>query len=206
VITNIQNWVIYLQNSSELIGVPLLLVGVVLALGGWRIRKVTIPASFGLIGGLIGMLVGEPSGQEWLYALLYGVVLGVAGHVLGARGVGLLGGLIGAGIVNCLAEHFGLEGAILWVVTLIGLSVFTAVSFLDVRQVVILITSFEGAVLVVSACVAFFSSVPWVANQFRGTAWGWALIVPFLLLVPTVIGTLLQTADARQSECGIIGS
>lgn len=205
-VDTVENWVRYLQQSGVLIGLPLLLGGVILALGGWRIRKAAVPASFGLIGILIGLLLGKGSGQDWLYAAVGFVVLGAVGCLLGDRTVALLGGLIGAGVFNYLAEGLGFSGAGLWAITAIGMMACAALSFINLRQVVIVVTSFEGAVLVVSASVAFFAGVPWIANRFRGTSWCWSLVVLFMLMVPTVIGAMMQMADAKQRDAGIVQS
>ncbi|HUU81940.1 MAG TPA: hypothetical protein VM243_00425 [Phycisphaerae bacterium] len=203
-VTTVQSWVLYLQQSGALLGLPLLLTGVVLAWGGWRIRKGAIPISYGLAGILIALMLAKGHDPQWFYALAGFIVMTLIGFLLRERAAGFLGGLIGAGIVNYAAEHFGLSGPVLWVVTAIGMAVFSALSFIDLRQVVILITSFEGAVLVVSAGAAFFAHVPWVAERFRGTTGGWSLVAAFVLLVPTVIGSLVQMADAKQQDCGVI--
>lgn len=205
-VTTVHSLVTYLQHASPLIGLPLLLAGVLLAVGGWRIRKSAVPASFGLIGVLIGLQLGKTQDQDWLCGAVGFILLAVIGRLLADRAVVVLGGLIGAGMVNYLAARLGLDGAALWVTTAIGMVVFAAFSFIDLRQVVILITSFEGAVLLVSAGVAFVAGVPWIANQFRGTSWGWALLGPFVLLVPTVIGTMMQMADAKQHDRGMVES
>ena len=205
-VTTVQNWMIDLQHCGAPIGFALLLIGVVLTLGGWRVRKGAVPASFGLVGLLAGVYLFQADGQQWLYPAVGLVVLALSSYLMGERAAALLGGLIGAAIVNYVGERFGLRGATLWALTAIGLAACTALSLIDLRQVIIVITSFEGAVLIAAAGVSFLSSVPWIANQFRGTSGGWSILALFTLLVPTVIGTMLQMADAKQRDCGIIGA
>ncbi len=205
-LTTIRDSVFYLQTCSPLVGLTLLAFGSILALGGWRIRKGAMPASFGLVGVLAGIYLCKSSGQEWLYAAIGFVVMGVVGHLLGNRAPAVLGGMIGGGIANCLADSLALTVALVWLLTAIGVIAAVAMSFLHLRNVVIVITSFEGAALIVAAGVIFFSGVPWVANQFHGTSVGMLFVVGFTLLVPTVIGSMLQIADVTRSDGTIIGT
>ena len=126
--------------------------------------------------------------------------------MLGNRAPAVLGGMIGGGIANCLADGCDLSETLLWIRTAIGVIATGAFSFLHLRNVVIVITSFEGAALIVAAGVIFFSGVPWVANQFHGTSVGLLFVVGFTLLVPTVVGSMLQIADVTRSDGTIIGT
>ena len=196
----------YLQQSSGLIGIPLAVAGIVLVAAGWRLWRVAVVLSFGILGATAGALLAGQGGPELAYGAIGAVVLGAASYPKAKYSSALLGGIIGAGIFNCIFAGFGLTGGALAIVTAIGLVLFTAVSFLDVRQVIIIITAFEGAVLVVSAAIAFVAEVPGVFNYFRSMATGSSIFVPFLLLVPTVVGTMLQMADANRRADGQIGA
>ena len=112
--------------------------------------------------------------------------------------VAVLGGIIGAGLANYLAEGMGLDSWILWVITAIGLIVCTALSFINLRHVIIAVTAVEGGVLLLSAVVAILSKVPGPFNYFRQMAFETSIFVPFLVLVPAVVGAFLQAADANQ--------
>lgn len=203
-ITSVQQWVTYLKEAGGLIGVPLALGGLVLMAGGWRLWRPAIVLSFGVIGAAAGACLAPPMHPVWLYALGGAVLLGAASFPKPRYSVSLLGGIVGAGIVNYACEAVGLGPPTLWVVTGIALLAATAVAFLDVRQVIIMVTAFEGAVLVVSAAVAFVAEMPGLFNYFRSMAYGGGVFVPFLLLVPTVVGTLLQMADAKQKDSGLV--
>jgi len=202
-VTWVSDWVRYLQQSGGLLGIPLLLGGVVLMLSGWRLWKVAVTFSFGIIGAVIGVMIAEGGQYSLLYAGIGFVLLGAASYPPVNYSVVVLGGAIGASIINYLFSGFGLAPVALWTITGIGLVASCALAFLNLRQVVVLVTSFEGAVLLLSAAVAFLSEVPELFHFFRPMAYKGSFFVPFLLLVPTVVGTMIQLADVNRKGVGI---
>ena len=201
----VTEWVRYLQSSGGLIGIPLALGGLVLMLGGWRIWKAAVVLSFAIIGAAVGAVVAKEGSHTHLYAAIGFLALGAVSFPPVNYSVVVLGGIIGAAIVNHVSAGLGVAPPVLWVVTGIGLLAACALSFLNLRQVVVVITSFEGAVLLLSAAVAFLSEVPGLYEYFRTTAYQGSVIVPFLLLVPTAVGTMCQLAEANRKRAGASG-
>ncbi len=196
----VREWAAYLQHSDALIGLPLGVAGVMLLFGGWRIWKGAVVLSFGLLGALVGIAIGGDRQQEMLYGAIGFLVAGGLSMPPVFYAVGVLGGIIGAGMVNYFAAQAGLVGAVLWIATAIGAITAGALSFINLRQVIIVITSFEGAVLVLSAIVALLSLERGLHGFFNQMAFESAIFIPFVMLVPTVCGVLLQSADAKQKD------
>ncbi|UCG17008.1 MAG: hypothetical protein JSV19_03025 [Phycisphaerales bacterium] len=202
-ITSIEQWVILLQKSDSLVGLPLCAVGLALALGGWRLWKVSVVGTFALIGGVLGVLLADKPGDQGLYAIAGAALLGVGSFPPANYSIAVLGGLISAGITHMTLSPLSIGGWPLWIAVGLAFAVCTALSYVYLRQVIVIVTSFEGAVLVVSGMVALVSEVPQLFKFFRGISADYWFFVPFLLLVPTVVGCMLQLADVRQRDSGM---
>ena len=194
----IREWILWLKQVDALAGIPLVVAALALMLGGWRIWKVAVVLTLGLLGLGVGVMLGDTPSEQQLYGAIGFAVVAAASFPPVFYAVAVLGGIIGAGLVNYLAEGMGLDGQVLWVITAIGLIVATALSFINLRQVIIAVTAVEGGVLLLSAVVAMLSKVPGPFNYFRQMAFETSIFVPFLVLVPAVVGAFLQAADANQ--------
>ncbi len=193
----VREWIMFLKQMNALGAIPLALAGVALMLSGWRIWKAAVVLTFGLLGAIVGVLIADGPSQEKVYA--------VAGFALAAAisfppvyyAVAVLGGIIGAGLANYLGEGMGFDGPVLWIITAVGLIAATALSFINLRQVIIVITAFEGGAMLLSAVVAMLAQVPGPYNFFRQMVFESSIFVPFVLMVPAAIGAFLQAADAN---------
>ena len=74
----------------------------------------------------------------------------------------------------------------------------TAVACLNRGQVVILVTAFIGAVLVVSGLAMWVMELPGIYGALRGMASASAIVAPFVLLVPTVVSCFYQSAEVHR--------
>ena len=130
------DWMTFLQGADTLIGLPLLVAGAALMVAGWRLWKVCVVLSFGLIGAGLGQrLAGSADGSSY-YALVAGVVLGVLSYFPARQSVAVLGGLIGTALAMYVLADAGLNGAPLW---LVGAAVFlccTAMAYTNRKTVV----------------------------------------------------------------------
>ena len=68
------------------------------------------------------------------------------------------------------------------------------------KIVTILITAFEGAVLLVSGVSAIVMDWPWLYSYLHSMVLGSAFVLPFCLLVPTIVASFYQMADVRRSQ------
>jgi hypothetical protein len=205
VLTSIGQWAAYLQRSDWLIGLPFCAVGLILALAGWRIWKVAVVVTFAIIGWILGTLVAGGNSQSLLYAVAGAVMLGAASAPTAPYSIAALGGIIVAGIAEITLSELGLASWPLWIALVLCFAGSTALSYIYMRQVIVIVTAFEGAVLLMSGAVAIVSETPRLFNFFRSISNHYWFFLPFLLLVPTVVGCLLQMADVKQRDSGMAG-
>ena len=74
----------------------------------------------------------------------------------------------------------------------------TAFAVINRRHVVILVTAFLGALLLLSGLTSWAMNVPGVLGTFRSMAAWSVVVVPFLVLVPMVMSCFYQIAEVRR--------
>jgi hypothetical protein len=199
----LDHWLVFLSRSHSAIGMPLLVAGLGLMLFGWRLWKLCVMFSFGLIGALLGAWLAGPGQAQWVFALAAGALLGVASYWPVGYGVSLLGGLIVAGLVTQSVASMGLSGTALWITGGVACVAGTAYAHLNRQYVVILVTAFLGAALLLSGLAVWMMNLPGLWATLRGLATDSVIILPFLVLVPTVVSSFYQLAEARRCHAKI---
>ena len=199
-ITSINDWVAFLKNSDSAMGFPLVVFGLALMLFGWRMWKLTVVLAYALIGATLGSIAAGQSEHQAIFAAVGAVVLAAVSVYPVHQAVAVLGGLIGAGVSHFYLSRISLNEIMHW--SLFGASfvAFTGFSFLGKQRVVIFVTAFLGAVLLMSGLAAWMMSV----HSFYGTVQALAsnsiIVVPFLLIVPTVMSSFYQIAEVRRLQ------
>jgi hypothetical protein len=199
-ITSINDWVAFLKNSDSAIGFPLVIFGLGLMLFGWRMWKVTVVMAYGLIGAILGAIVAGDGQNQLGFALVGAMVLAAVSAYPVHQAVAVLGGLIGAGISHFYLSRVSLNEIMHWSLCGACFVAFTGFSVLGKQRVVIFVTAFLGAVLLMSGLAAWAMSIPAFFGTVRAMAGNSMIVVPFLLLVPTVMSTFYQIAEVRRLQ------
>lgn len=199
-ITSVHDWLVLLRGTQPLVGFPLLLGGMGLLLFGWRMWKLCVALSFCLIGAGVGSYLAGPGEYQTYVAIGSGLVLGLLSYWPVNYSVSLLGGLIGATFLANFLAGMGLGGPMLWVAGGVALFGCSAVAFLNRASVVIVVTAFLGASLLLSGLAVFVMRTSTLYGTLHSMATNHAIVVPFLLLVPTVMSCFYQTGEARRSH------
>ena len=197
-ITSVSDWLAFLKSADTLIGIPLLVGGLALMLTGWRVWKFCVVVSFGLIGVGIGSALSWADEYRWICALVGGVVLGGLSYRPARHAVAVLGGVIGAGFILYLLSGINLPAVAVWLVggaTFFGCS---ALAFISRQTVMIGVTAFLGAVLLISGLTVFVMTSPVLYGYFEATAAGGTFVAAFLLLVPTVVSSFYQSSEVHR--------
>ena len=197
-ITSVDEWLVFLKQAHSATGFPMVVGGVALMFFGWRMWKLCVMISFALLGAVIGAKVGDPSADQWMYSVCGAVVLGLLSYWPVNVAVSLLGGMIGSAIITASMAQLGLSGMTLWAVAGVGLIAFTAYSFLNRQYIVIIVTAFFGAVLLISGLASWIMNLPGLYGTLRSMATGSVLVLPFILVVPTIMSSFYQSAEIRR--------
>jgi len=200
VIMSVSDWVAFLRSADQSLGFPLVICGLGLMLFGWRMWKICVVLSFGLIGAVVGAVVTDGSDNQLMFTIAGAVGLAVLSFYPAHHALSLLGGLIGAGIVHFYTSPLRLDPIVHWSVCGAALVGFSAYSFLSRQRVVIFVTAFLGAVLLMSGLATWAMSMPAFFGTVRAMASYSLIVVPFLLMVPTVMSGFYQIAEVRRLQ------
>jgi len=168
--------------------------GVVCLFYGWRIFKILVAICFGLLGLLVGIWANQQligGSVVWLSVIcvLFFAVLSVP---LMRWGVSLLGALSGGILTAGATMALGLgDERLLLAGGLIGLVAGGMISFIVFQAAVILFTSLGGSSLVAVGVLAvlYANTDP---KQLQDFVFNYHWFLPALLLVPMIIGAVLQ--------------
>ena len=194
----LDDWLLYLKQSQSAVGFPLVVAGLGLMLFGWRMWKVCVMLSYALLGAALAARIVGPCDNQWLYALAAGAGLGLVSYWPVNYAVAGLGGFIGAGMVTHSLANLGVSGTALLAsggAAFIGCAAF---AFLNRQHVVIVVTAFLGAALLVSGLAAWVVNLPGLYGTLRAMAAGSAIVIPFIVVVPTVVSSFYQLAEVRR--------
>ena len=162
--------------------------------------RICVALTLAAIGAGIAAHFTRGTGYSWIAGAAGAGLFGTGSLVFRQHSVAFLGGLIGATIFVQVFASMGLHGWPLLVATILVFGCIAAMCSSSEETVVILITSFEGAVLLLAGLVPIVAAWPPLFRFLESTSRSSTIFFPFLLLVPTMIGYFLQHADSR-SHC-----
>jgi hypothetical protein len=113
--------------------------------------------------------------------------------------VSLLGGLVGGGLVMKCFSLLGLAGTAFWISSAAALIACTAVSYLNRQHIIIIVTAFFGAFLLLSGIAAWVMGTTWLYGSWQSLVAESTLVIPFVLAVPTVMSSFYQIAEVHRS-------
>lgn len=177
--------------------------GVVCLFYGWRVFKILVIISFGLLGLILGVMVSEKfiGEQHQLVGGLIGLVLmAVLSVPLMRWAVSILGAIAGAVLASgiwyaCeLNEQYILAGAI------IGIVAGGMISFIVFKIAVMLFSSLGGSGLVVAGVLAILYQYSQTTAQVEELVFTEKWFLPAALVAPTLVGMLVQNKFVKGSQ------
>ncbi len=176
--------------------------GVVCLFYGWRIFKILVTICFGLLGLAVGVWAnGQLIGGDvvWL-ALVFVIVFSILSVPFMRWGVSLLGALSGGILTAGGWLALGLPQDMLWAGGLVGLVAGGLISFIVFKSAVILFTSLGGSTLMVIGVLAVFYRSMVDTKKLETFVFDYHWFLPALILVPMVIGIVLQYRLVKTSQ------
>lgn len=193
-----------LQALSAVWAIVFVVLGLACLLNGYKFYKIATVALALLIGAFAGYWLGQHIEAPFIVAACLGLLLGVVALPLMKYAIAVLGGLAGAfiganlwtGIAAALnqttATALPLEAY--WIGALIGLMLCGMLAFILFKLAVVMFTSMSGATIAVLGAIALLLSFePWRESVTSGLTAN-QLVIPLLVVVPTVIGLIVQEA------------
>jgi len=185
--------------------------GVVYLLYGWRIFKILVVISFGLVGLFAGIRLGTQHNMEILGGLVGFCLMAVVSIPLMKWAVSLLGAIAGGILTGGLWYAFELPGKYIIAGAAIGIIAGGMISFIVFKIAVMLFTSLGGSSLIVSGmlsllyhyelyCYRYQDNQEAFQDRIRDLVYNHNWFLPVVLLVPTIIGIIVQNRLIKGSR------
>jgi hypothetical protein len=176
--------------------------GIVCLLYGWRIFKILVTLCFSLVGLFIGLMVNEKlvGGNGMWLGLMGMIMMAVLSIPLMRWGVSALGALAGGILTGGIWYAFEFPEQYIWAGALVGLIAGGMISFIVFKLAVILFTSFGGGALIVTAVLAILHSYILEPGRVQEFVFNYQWFLPVALLVPTLLGIIIQNKFISSSR------
>lgn len=178
--------------------------GIVYMLYGWRIFKVLVVISFGLLGMFIGIKVGRYAGTEIWGGVIGLVTMAVISVPLMKWCICILGAAAGGILTGGLWYAFGWPQMYIWAGALVGVVAGGMISFIVLKVAVMLFTSLGGSAITVIGTLALLHLYETAANpptaNIHDLVFDQNWFLPAALILPTFIGMAMQNKFVRHSK------
>lgn len=180
--------------------------GIVYMLYGWRIFRILVVISFGLIGMVLGIMAGQSIGGSLGH--VWGGVLGCAllafvSVPLMKWCVCLLGAAAGGILTGGLWYALDLPEVYIWAGAAVGAVAGGMISFIVLKVAVMLFTSLGGSAIVAVGALSLLyhleritQSPPRIHTYVHEFRW----FLPTVLIVPTIFGIIMQNRFIKHSH------
>jgi hypothetical protein len=177
--------------------------GTVCLFYGWRVFKILVVISFGLLGLVLGMTITDKivGLNNQLVGGLVGMgVLAVLSVPLMRWAVCILGAAAGGILTSGIWYACGCPEKYIWAGALIGIVGGGMISFLVFRVAVILFSSMGGSALMVVGIFALLYLYSRTTGHIERLMFEQKWFLPVALIVPTVVGVILQSRFVKGSK------
>ena len=177
--------------------------GAVCLVYGWRVFKMLVVISFGLLGLLLGITVSDKisGGDSQILGGLIGLGLMAALSVPLMRwAVSILGAVAGGILTSGIWYACGLTETYIWAGALIGIIAGGMISFIIFRVAVILFSSLGGSGLMATGILALLYLYPQTTEKVEELIFTQKWFLPTMLMAPTLVGVILQNKFVKRSK------
>ncbi|MHC4159046.1 MAG: hypothetical protein ACYSSO_08200 [Planctomycetota bacterium] len=170
---------------------------------GWRIFKMLVIICFGLLGLFLGVIVSDKvsgDANPVIGGLIGLVALAALSVPLVRWAVCILGALAGCLITSGIWCACGLTEEYIWAGALIGIIAGGMISFIVFKAAVMLFSSLGGSALVTTGVLALLYLFPQTTDKVQELVFTQQWFLPVALLVPTVVGIIIQNKFIKKSK------
>jgi hypothetical protein len=193
----------YITTLNVLEALTFMSFGAVCLVYGWRVFKMLVVISFGLLGLLLGLTVSDKvsGGDSQILGGLIGLGLLAALSVPLMRwAVCILGAVAGGTLTSGIWYACGLTETYIWAGALIGIIAGGMISFIIFKVAVILFSSLGGSGLMATGILALLYLYPQTTEKVEELIFTEKWFLPTMLMVPTLVGLILQNKFVKSSK------
>ena len=193
----------YITTLNVLEALTFMSFGAVCLVYGWRVFKMLVVISFGLLGLLLGLIVSDKisGGDSQIIGGLIGLGLLAALSVPLMRwAVSILGAVAGGILTSGIWYACGLTETYIWAGALIGIVAGGMISFIIFKVAVILFSSLGGSGLMATGILALLYLYPQTTEKVEELIFTQKWFMPTMLMAPTLVGIILQNKFVKGSK------
>ena len=193
----------YITTLNVLEALTFMSFGAVCLVYGWRVFKMLVVISFGLLGLLLGLTVSDKisGGDSQIIGGLIGLGLLAALSVPLMRwAVSILGAVAGGILTSGIWYACGLTETYIWAGALIGIVAGGMISFIIFKIAVILFSSLGGSGLMATGILALLYLYPQTTEKVEELIFTQKWFMPTMLMAPTLVGIILQNKFVKGSK------
>jgi len=193
----------YIISLNPVEAVTFISFGVVCLFYGWRVFKILVVISFALLGLLLGVAVTniiEGLDSQLIGGLVGMCLLAVLSVPLMRWSVCILGAAAGGILTSGVWYACGLPERYIWAGALIGMVAGGMISFIVFKVAVVLFSSLGGSALMVVGVLALLHIYLNETGQIEQLVCEEKWFLPVALIVPTVVGIILQNKFVKGSK------
>ncbi|UCD27973.1 MAG: hypothetical protein JSV03_12845 [Planctomycetota bacterium] len=194
-----------LAARELILGLFLMGAGLVFIIMGFRVFKVIIPLSFGVIGFVIGACMPLSFVMQMVCACVFAIGLAVVSIMTIKISVAVLAGAWSGLAVILFVSLFTNEEYALYLTGGFAFVAVVSLSFISYREIIAFVTSLEGTLLALAGMVIFVAQFVVLWHHLRDLLLHTPIFAPFLVITGTVTGYYLQVTELRQKKTGISG-
>jgi hypothetical protein len=192
-----------LRAMSAVWAVIFLAAGLICLFQGYKIYKTVTVILALAIGAFAGYSLGKRIDAEYVVAGCMAILLAVTCFPLMKYAVAALGGLVGAflganswsAMSRLINEGDHTTAGHYWVGALVGLLICGMLAFILFKITVVMFTSISGSTIAVLGGVALLLQIDLFADSVSHGISAHSAILPLLVLVPALIGFILQELE-----------
>ena len=177
--------------------------GAVCLLYGWRVFRILVVISFGLLGLGLGMTIGDKiqggNSQIWGGLIGLGLMAGISVPLM-RWAVSILGAVAGGLLTSGIWYACGLPERYIWAGALIGIIAGGMISFIIFKIAVMLFASLGGSILIVTGLLAVLYIYPQTKQQVEELVFNNKWFLPLMLMIPTAVGIIVQNKFIKGSK------
>jgi len=176
--------------------------GVVCLFYGWRVFRILVTISFGLLGIIVGIQINNTliSGNGIWLGIIFMTLFAVLSIPLMRWAVSLLGAAAGGVITGGIWFALALPEQYIWAGALIGFIAGGMISFIIFKVAVMLFTSLGGSSLIVVGMLAVIYQYLGNEEELHRLVLEQRWFLPVILLVPMAAGIFAQYKLIKSSK------
>jgi MFS family permease len=202
-----------LETMDVVLAVALFIFGLVYLLQGWKVFKMLVIVNAALLGGVFGVRFGQmlQGGNTPLFVGIAGLLLcATLAWPLMKFAVSLMGGLagcfLGYGMWVYVTETTNRTNLVehAWAGALLGLVALGLLTFVMFQIVIMVFTSMQGSLMVMTGLMAMLMHVPSVHHELADPLSSSRHLLVLVIGVPAIIGFCFQyvAMDKKKKKKG----